>query len=167
MVTLTSLTVYKNTSAADGGGVYVDADNPNLVSVDNNIFDGNTVPAANGGVDPDFFVANNTVADKGFNLIGTGDTGFAEETDILNDNPGLQNFLANNGALAGFPQTLAMLTAPGQASPGYEAGEQALATQGNPQNIDAGGLIRQSGFVNGTFLWVSIGAMDPDALYPA
>jgi len=87
--------------------------------------------------------------DQGYNLVGTTNSNqlFNNNNDIFNDNPGLANALANNNALPGYPQTLALSTT----SPGYEEGDQELAGQ-----LDERGLTRQTDSV-------SIGAEDPDA----
>jgi hypothetical protein len=159
---LTSLTVYGNTATNHAGGVYVVATDQNAVSVDNNIFDGNTV--TNPGVleilDYSDGIALDHTNDVGYNLVGTSNLGFqAANHDIKNNNPGLQGFLADNGALPGYPQTLKLFNT----SPGFEMGDQGLASKPNPLNIDAGGLIRQFGFIQGEWRFVSIGAYDPDA----
>jgi hypothetical protein len=101
-----------------------------------------------------------TLTDKGYNLVGTSDTMFdptKTKGDILNNNPGLANSLADNGALSGYPQTLALSTT----SPGYQAGYQDLAGMAGPSGTDARGLIRT--WAPGDNLFVSIGAMDPNA----
>jgi hypothetical protein len=166
---LTSLTVYKNTAAVDSGGVYVNATDPGVVNLDNNIFDQNIVTAADYTGELDFLAVNfASVSHAGYNLVGTSNNnnnsvfGAKGKNDILNDSAGLEDTLANNGALPGYPQTLKMSTQ----SIGYQKGDQNLVDLPNPNNIDAGGLTRVSELLNGQWLAVSIGAMDPDAQYP-
>jgi predicted outer membrane repeat protein len=148
---LTSLTVNKNTAATDGGGLYISGGN---VSVDNSIFDGNTVTASgyNGPEDVTVGVAG-TLTDNGYNLVGTSDTQFSTTNhDILNNTTGLATSLAQNGAPAGVPKTLALSTS----SVGYEKGDQSLAGKSGLLGQDERGFARKSGMV-------SIGAEDPDA----
>jgi predicted outer membrane repeat protein len=148
--TLTCLTVNQNQAAADGGGVYVGADQQSIVQVGNSIFDGNTVTAAgyNGPVDFQLDSDPRSFFDRGYNLVGTADLMFSlAALDIFNDNPGLANALAPNAAKPGYQVTLALALN----SPGYEMGDPSLAG-----STDERGWIRQAGKV-------SIGAEDPDA----
>jgi predicted outer membrane repeat protein len=154
--TLTSNTVYQNQAVNGGGGLSINAAGVGVVTVDNNIFDGNlvTLQGFNGPLDVATSAGHRELTDNGYNLVGTTDTQFSvQKKDILDNNPGLANALAPNGAKPGYPQTLALANT----SPGYEQGDQRLAGQPNPDGIDARGLTRQPGKV-------SIGAEDPDAL---
>jgi hypothetical protein len=157
---LTSLTVYNNLGTNGCGGAALGFTNPRDVAVDNCIFDGNTsAPPYTGAVDIMTF-GNLALTDKGYNLVGSSDAALFDpinKNDIIdqNNNPGLANALAANGALAGYPQTLDATH-----SLGYEKGDGTLFNQGNPKGIDARGLIRQQGKV-------SIGAEDPDAQPPS
>jgi hypothetical protein len=158
---MTSLTVTGNTAVSDAGGVYISNSN-GQVSVDNNIFDGNSV-TQNGFNGPiDFYVSNvnqQSFNDIGYNLVGISDNMFTQDSnDILNNTTGLANALALNGAPAGNPLTLALSK---NNSPGYDTGDQSLASQANPNSIDERGLTRQAKGVAGQE--VSIGAYDPDA----
>jgi hypothetical protein len=151
---LYSNTVYMNTASTDSGGVYVSAPNA-TVTLDNNIFDGNSVTAGGYTGALDIVFSNlNVIKLEQYNLVGTSDQGFDPRNnhDIVNNNPGLAGTLAANGAKPGYPQTLAL----GPASPGYEKGDPGLAGDPSPYGIDERGLTRQTGKV-------SIGAEDPDA----
>lgn len=146
---LTSLTVNQNQSGIDSGGLYVDAAQQKVVSVDNNIFDGNSVTAAgyNGPIDVTL-AAGTTLNDVGYNLVGLSDTMFnVNNNDIFNNAPGLANALAGNNARPGFTLTLALLAG----SPAIGTGDPNLAG-----TIDGRGRTRQAK--------VSIGAYDPNAL---
>ena len=151
-ISLTSLTVNDNQASTDGGGLYTSDRN---VSVDNSILDGNTVTAGGYSGPEDLTVASGALIDNGYNLVGTSDTQFTLGTDILNNNPGLASSLAQNGAPAGVPPTLALSTS----SPGYETGDQSLAGQSGALGQDERGFTRQSDEV-------SIGAEDPNATSP-
>jgi hypothetical protein len=76
-------------------------------------------------------------------------------TDQFNNNTGLANALAANGAVAGYPMTLAL----SKNSIAYQIGDQSLAGKAGPLGTDGRGLAR----VSGGGLKVSIGAEDPDA----
>ena len=135
ILNLTSLTVYQNTAATAGGGLYLTLTGVNgatvQANVDNNIFDGDNVTAPGYTGPLDVTVTQNFIGtsfqDAGYNLVGTTNTQWFNQNnkDILNDNPGLANALAANGAQPGYPQTLALATT----SPGYETGDQSLALQ--------------------------------------
>jgi predicted outer membrane repeat protein len=149
--TLTSLTVNQNSANNRGGGMALDL-SPN-VGVTNSIFDGNlvNVPGYTGPLD--VFVANDgsSVTDDGWNLVGVSDTMFSIIAfDIIdkNNNPGLANALADNNALPGYPQTLAVQ--PGSLALG--AGDPSLEG-----TLDERGRTRQAGKV-------TIGAEDPNAI---
>src|SRR5262249_22768971 len=91
-----------------------------------------------------------------YNLVGTSNTMFPlVNSNIRNDAVGLANSLADNGAVAGYPQTLALANT----SPGFRTGYQALAGSADPLGKDQRGRGRQAH-------QVSIGAMDPDAAVP-
>jgi hypothetical protein len=159
---LTSLTAYNNSAATDGGGLFVDSALMGAVSVDNSILAGNTVSANgyNGPVDVTMTNNNTALDDYGWNLVGTTDTMFDDPlTDILNDNPGLANTLANNGGpLVGSEQTMTLPTlALSNTSPGYRTGDQNLTNTLDGRQLDERGFTRQTGKV-------SIGAEDPDTL---
>ncbi len=92
---LTSLTVNQNDASTAGGGLYVANGANGAVSMDNNIFDGNTVsaPGYNGPLDVTLLVGL-AMNDIGYNLVGTSDTMFTvKNSDILNNNPVLANAL--------------------------------------------------------------------------
>jgi hypothetical protein len=146
-VALVSLTVFQNTAVVDGGGLYVNLIGGSTLSVDNTILDGNSINAAG---PQDLTVAGGSAAitDDGFNLVGTSDTQFTALTDISNNTTGLATSLAQNGAAAGVPKTLALSTS----SVGHDTGDQTLAG-----TKDERGKTRQVGKV-------SIGAEDPDAI---
>jgi hypothetical protein len=157
-VELTSNTFYRNVTSTAGGAVYLDTFRN--IRVDNNIFDGNLVTAQGFNGPLDVALANGaTLNDLGYNLVGVSDSDWFDEDpekhnifDLFN-NPGLANALGPNGALVGYPPTLALLNT----SPGFETGDQSLATRGTPWSLDARGYVRQAGHV-------SIGAENPDAL---
>jgi hypothetical protein len=145
---LVSLTVYKNTAAALGGGLYVEY---NKGSLDNSIIDGNTISSV-GCVGPEDIWG--AIIDRGYNLFGTSDSAYSNgKNDIINDNTGLASSLAQNGAPAGYPKTLALSVT----SVGYEQGDQNLTNRTAPWNKDERGFLRQNGKV-------SIGSEDPDAI---
>jgi hypothetical protein len=154
-----SCTVTGCTASTKGGGLWADA-GTNWVTVDNNIFDGNTVTEEgyNGPLD-DTLAAGTSLTDKGYNLVDASDAkpnGFNNNpnTDVINNGPpGLAATLANNGAKPGYPQTLALLNT----SPGYQKGDANLAG-----TLDERGLTRQNN--PGMNLKVSIGAEDPNAM---
>lgn len=94
---------------------------------------------------------NQVLVDSGFNLVDVSDTMFTALAGDRFGNIGLANALADNNALPGYQQTLALAVN----SDGYDNGDQSLA--GQP---DERGHIRRS-----EIGWkVSIGAEDPDAL---
>jgi predicted outer membrane repeat protein len=150
-VALTSLTVNNNRAATEGGGMFFSAASNWTVTTDNNIFDGNLVNAAGYNGPLDVTLPNNQVlVDSGFNLVDVSDTMFTALAGDRFGNIGLANALADNNALPGYQQTLALAAN----SDGYDNGDQSLAGQ-----LDERGHIRRS--ENG---WkVSIGAEDPDA----
>jgi hypothetical protein len=131
------------------------------VSIDNSILDGNMASAPNYTGPLDVSFGNGaTVNDSGFNLLGTSDKvagTFTKTSDIYNNNTGLANALAVNGALPNYPMTLALSTT----SPGYQKGDFTLAGMADPLGIDARGLTREFDPSNNED--VSIGAYDPDA----
>ena len=142
--TLTSLTVYKNTASVAGGGLFVEF---NSVSLGNSIMDGNSLPVGRKDI-------TGQIIDLGFNLFGTSDAMYSNgKNDIVNDNTGLASTLAQNGAPAGYPKTLALSVT----SVAYEQGDQNLTNRNAPWNKDERGFLRQNGKV-------SIGSEDPDGL---
>ncbi len=146
---LTSLTIFENTASTIGGGVYVGNAANQTVSFDNNILDGNHVTAPNYTGPLDISVAvQNSVIDKGFNLIDPSDVVVLTGNDIVNGVPGLIAPPANNNALPGFQNTLALANN----SPALGAGDPGLAG-----TTDGRGRTRQAGNV-------SIGAEDPNAI---
>lgn len=159
-VALTSLTASQNTAANGGGALMINAVLANTVSVENSILDNNTVTNEPGLPQDVTAMLTNTLNDIGWNLVGTTDSMFdpTNKHDILNNNSGLDNKLANNGAQAGYPQTLALL--PGSVAIG--AGEDRLSGLAAPYNQDARGLTRQP--MKGGKVLVSIGAEDPNAM---
>jgi hypothetical protein len=121
------------------------------VEVDNTIFEYDVVTAP-GYTDPLDVTASairgGSLNDGGYNLVGLSDAAlFKALGDIANNNPGLAIALANNNALPGYQQTLALAGN----SPALGTGDPALAG-----TTDARGRTRQKGTV-------SIGAEDPNA----
>lgn len=158
---LTSLTVNQNTAATDSGGMYISTTLKQVVSADNSIFDGNFV-TANGYQGPiDVTLSNNNngwFKTLTYNLVGTSDTMFPnnQNGNKRNNTTGLANALAQNGAPANYPLTLALSNVKGPNSPGYETGDPTLAGAAGAKGLDERGFKRQANKV-------SIGAYDPDA----
>jgi hypothetical protein len=149
-----SNTITGNTASTDGGGLWAwVSTSGSVLSVDNNIIDGNSVTAQGYNGPLDVTLASGKLSDQGYNLVGTSNPGWTAGGDQTNNTTGLANALANNGAKPGYPQTLAL----SNTSPGYRKGDQELTSLGNPFNLDERGLTRQAGKV-------SIGAEDPDAM---
>jgi hypothetical protein len=154
-VALYSLTVYRNSSSTNGTAACIDAP-ARTVTLDNNIFDGNSGAAGYTGPLDIGFHNPNAIATEQYNLVGSSDQGqgFKGKGDIIDkaNNPGLAASLAANGAKPGYPQTLAL----SPASAGYLTGDPGLFNLPNPYNLDARGLARQA-------KKVSMGAEDPNA----
>jgi predicted outer membrane repeat protein len=153
---LTSLTVYSNTGATGTGGIVLDGLFD--ASIDNCILSGNKVTDNNfqGAVDI-IFSNGASILTETYNLVGTSDAGsFKSNTDpAANDTPGLANALADNGANAGYPQTLSI----NNQSAAYRTGDKALGGKAGNRGLDARGKVRDVNKTN-----VSIGAYDPDAV---
>lgn len=151
---LTSLTVYKNTGATGTGGVVVDG--PIKASIRNSILSGNLSTDPNVTAKDIIFSDPNLFSDLEYNLVGLGSkTHFNQDPghdNVFTDTPGLSNTLANNGAAAGYPQTLSI----DNTSAVYRKGDTSLGGAAGNRGKDARGKSRST--TN-----VSIGAYDPDA----